>query len=194
MGQWRPQVDANAVPQILTDVRSPLPSEDFLGWKQPQYYSTIQTANLDGQPGVEVIARFPDGMRAYGYTPPAGGNSIDGGTWSTLATDGPFTDDKGWTRPPALPDDQVRRCRGPLSPRVALTATGWTTLRVGTGFGTTDAGTVFPTGQCSDPACYTSLRVLPGDGVRGWCWPIPGTRWARASWPSGVPDAAAPVD
>jgi hypothetical protein len=42
MGQWRPQVDANAVRQVLTDFRSPLPSGDALGWKQPQYYSTIR--------------------------------------------------------------------------------------------------------------------------------------------------------
>jgi hypothetical protein len=46
-----------------------------------------------------VIARFPDGMRAYGYTPPAGGNAIDGGTWRTLATGGPFADDDGWDDP-----------------------------------------------------------------------------------------------
>jgi hypothetical protein len=50
VGHWRPQVDAKAVRQVLTDFRSPLPSEDTLGWQQPQYYSTLQTANLDGSP------------------------------------------------------------------------------------------------------------------------------------------------
>ena len=50
VGQWRPQVDANAVPQILTDVRSPLPSEDFLGWKQPR----VLLDDPDGQCGREA--------------------------------------------------------------------------------------------------------------------------------------------
>ena len=175
VGQWRPQVDANAVPQILTDVRSPLPSEDFLGWKQPRYYSTIQTANVDGKPGVEVIARFPDGMHAYGYTPPAGGNSIDNGTWKTLITrpPAPFGDDGGFADPEQY-----------LSIRSVLAGGGsWLTsnstppgildgMLVEKWVGGTWAGDYVTDtlAGCSDPACYTSLKVLP-DGHLAAAYP-----------------------
>ena len=196
VGQWRPQVDANAVPQILTDVRSPLPSEDFLGWQQPEYYSTIQTANVDGKPGVEVIARFPDGMHAYGYTPPAGGNSIDGGTWSTLATRlGPVHRRQRLDGPPALPDDQVRRCRGPLlSHLVSTDSNGMEEFRVGRVL-ELDAGLrcFLPDGAVQrSGVLYVAAGPAGGRCSGAGCWPIPGTGWARASWPSRVPGVASP--
>lgn len=56
LGQWRPQVDANAVRQVISDFASPSPGADTLGWQQPSYYTTIQTANVDGAPGEEVFA------------------------------------------------------------------------------------------------------------------------------------------
>ena len=121
-----------------------------------------------------MVARFPDGMHAYGYTPPAGGNSIDGGTWSTLATGGPFTDDTGWTDPRHYLTIRSIAVGG-RSHLVSTDNYGMESFEWD-GFWNSDAGTVFPTGQCSDPACYTSLRVLPGDGVQGlvladpWHW------------------------
>ena len=70
------------LPQVLTDFRSPLPNETpATDWTRPQYYSTIQAADLDGQPGAEILARFADGMHVYKYVPPAGTNAIDGGSW-----------------------------------------------------------------------------------------------------------------
>ena len=163
VGQWRPQVDANAVRQVLTDFRSPLPSEDRLGWKRPQYYSTIQTANLDGRPGVEVIARFRDGMRAYGYSPPAGGNSIDGGTWRTLATGGPFPDGEG--DGPEWEDPQyyltIKSVGGDRSYLIAHESGGMIAYRWAGGGWQKDSETGSLQG-CSDPACYTSLRVTAG--------------------------------
>ena len=96
MGQWRPQVNANAVPQALTDFRSPAPSEESQpNWDQPQYALTIGTANLDGKPGEEIFGRFPDGLHAYTYVPPAGGTSIDGGSWQPIAGAGAFSDADG---------------------------------------------------------------------------------------------------
>ncbi|MGI8772910.1 MAG: FG-GAP repeat domain-containing protein [Acidobacteriaceae bacterium] len=38
---------------------------DGLGWKQPMYYSTIQTADIDGDGQSEVIARWIDGLNIY---------------------------------------------------------------------------------------------------------------------------------
>ncbi len=103
LGQWRPQVDANGVPQLLKDFATPLPSNegDPHSPAQAQYYSTIQAANIDGQPGAEILARFWDGMRVYKYSPPAGTNSINGGTWKLLLSQGPFA-----MRPAGL----TRRC------------------------------------------------------------------------------------
>ncbi len=158
VGQWRPQVDANGVRQVLSDFRSPLPSEDTLGWKQPEYYSTIQTADLDGNGPVEVIARFPDGMRAYGYTPPPGRSiSIDGGTWKTLTTGGPYPDAWKWTDPQFYLT--IRSVIGDQTYVVShetlgMIEYGWV------GGWRYDSETSTLKG-CSDPACYTSLEVLP---------------------------------
>ena len=82
---------------MLTDFASPPPwkASDPHSPAQPQYYSTIQAADVDGQPGAEILARFWDGMRVYQYTPPAGGNDIDGGTWTRIGTGGPFSDADG---------------------------------------------------------------------------------------------------
>src|SRR2546421_2347039 len=40
---------------------------DGLGWKQPMYYSTIQTADLDGDGQTEVLARWIDGLNIYRF-------------------------------------------------------------------------------------------------------------------------------
>jgi hypothetical protein len=73
LGQWRPQVNAKDVRQALTDFATPPPwnASDPHSPAQPQYYSTIQAADIDGQPGAEILARFWDGMRVYKYTPGA---------------------------------------------------------------------------------------------------------------------------
>jgi hypothetical protein len=99
LGQWRPAIGANGQPEVLTDFRSPLPSESGPNWNQAQYYKTIQTADLTGNGAHEIIARFPDGMRVYRYAPPAGTKSIDGGTWSVISKGGPFSDADGYTDP-----------------------------------------------------------------------------------------------
>jgi hypothetical protein len=110
VGQWRPQVDANGVPQSLNDFRSPLPNETLAtDWTKPEYYSTIQAADIDGQPGQEILGRFSDGMRLYKYTPPGGGNDIDGGTWTRIGTGGPYSDADGYGDPPLYSTIQVGR-------------------------------------------------------------------------------------
>jgi hypothetical protein len=83
---------------VLTDFASPPPwqASDPHSPAQPQNYSTIQAADIDGQPGKEILARFWDGMRAYQYSPPAGGQNIDGGSWKRIGTGGPFSDADGY--------------------------------------------------------------------------------------------------
>src|SRR3954454_24351894 len=40
---------------------------DGLGWKQPMYHSTIQTADIDGDGQSEVLARWIDGLSIYRF-------------------------------------------------------------------------------------------------------------------------------
>ena len=96
VGQWRPQVDVNGTPQVLTDFASPAPGDTpATDWTKPEYYSTIQAANLDGQPGEEVYARFADGVHAYRYFAPAGGTNINGGSWQRIGGSAGFSDAVG---------------------------------------------------------------------------------------------------
>jgi hypothetical protein len=100
VGQWRPAIGKNGKPEVLTDFHSPLPSASGPNWTEPQYYSTIQTAQLDSPVGgADIIARFPDGIRVYRYQPPAGSQSIEGGSWSLVSQKGPFSDAEGYTAP-----------------------------------------------------------------------------------------------
>ena len=100
VGQWRPQVDANDVPQSLTDFRSPRPGETLAtDFTQPEYYSTINAGNVDGAPGDEVYARFADGMHVYKYVPPDGSTSINGGSWQQIGAGGAFSDAVGGNDP-----------------------------------------------------------------------------------------------
>jgi hypothetical protein len=99
-GQWRPQVDANDVPEFVSDFRSPRPGETLAtDFTQPEYFATIQAGDVDGQPGEEVVGRFADGLHVYKYVPPAGSTSIDGGSWQEIAAQGPFADAVGGNDP-----------------------------------------------------------------------------------------------
>ncbi len=41
---------------------------DGMGWRQPQYYSTIQTVDLDGDGQSEVLTRWIDGLSIYRFS------------------------------------------------------------------------------------------------------------------------------
>ena len=90
IGQWRPAIGADGRPEILTDFRSPTPSEppDSHG-ANPMVYSTIQTADIVGNGTESIVAQFPDGVHTWDYTPPSGTHSIDGGTWHEEPVSGP---------------------------------------------------------------------------------------------------------
>ena len=88
VGQWRPAIGANGLPEVLRDLRSPGPTGDVRGsWRDPAAFSTIQTADLQGDGEQELIADGPNGTQVWRYTPPAGTKSINGGTWSLFSTD-----------------------------------------------------------------------------------------------------------
>jgi hypothetical protein len=65
------------LPCLLTAGAQPSPTNgkhialpqlsDGIGWKQPQYYSTIQTVDLDGDGQSEVLARWIDGLSIYRF-------------------------------------------------------------------------------------------------------------------------------
>jgi hypothetical protein len=54
-GQWMQDIDGPELP-------------DSTGWNGPQYYTTIQTADIDGDGSAEILARAGDFMRVYKYS------------------------------------------------------------------------------------------------------------------------------
>lgn len=52
------------------------------GWENPEYYQTIQTADINGDGRAELIARDPEGIKVWSYTPSA--TVARQGTWASL--------------------------------------------------------------------------------------------------------------
>jgi hypothetical protein len=188
LGQWRPQVNAKDVRQALTDFATPPPWEasDPHSPAQPQYYSTIQAADVDGQPGAEILARFWDGMRVYKYTPPQGGNSIDHGSWSRIGTGGPFSDAAAYGEPSLYLTIKTADMDGDgKAELLSRTPTGvaiygWT----GSAWTTDGPQVTDPLfgGDCGDAPCYYAFQpfaALAGPGLTGygnWLLTRPGGR------------------
>jgi hypothetical protein len=179
LGQWRPQVDANGVQQLITDFRSPLPSEDpATDWTPPEYYSTIQTAHINGNKSAQILARFADGMRVYYFNPGPGG-SINGGSWSTLSSQGPFSDADGWDNQsmystirtinmdegnPAITELVGRSHDGLVG--YSWNGGGWSPLPLSD---PAYADSVFEDGTCLLPSCTHEFRAQQ----IGNCWAPP---------------------
>jgi hypothetical protein len=179
LGQWRPQVDGNGVPTLLGEFATFLPSKesDPKNPNQAKFYSTIQAADIDGQPGAEILGRFWDGMRVYKYQPPAGGG-IDGGSWAKIGTGGPFSDADGYDDPSLYSTIRVGQLVSGDPPYLFARAHG----RAGEGFGRNvvffkwddgkwvsvpnadspeaDANSIFAFNDvdCGSPSCYLSLQ------------------------------------
>lgn len=61
---------------------------DAGGWSATKFYSTIQTADIDGEPGDELLARAINGMETYKWS---------GSEWTLLKSADPFwSDSNGW--------------------------------------------------------------------------------------------------
>jgi hypothetical protein len=67
----------------------PGPFSDGHGWDQEKFYSTIQTADIDGDGKAELLGRSAGGMDAYDF-------DVVNKTWVQLAYPGPFSDYDGW--------------------------------------------------------------------------------------------------
>ncbi|MDA0180931.1 hypothetical protein OJ997_11550 [Solirubrobacter phytolaccae] len=172
-GQWRPQADAEGNRQALTDFATPPPGKASTAQNPalPQYASTIQLVDVDGDYRDEIIARFWDGMRVYKYTPPAGGNAIDGGTWTRVGYKGPFSDAEGYGAasmystikvgsyqkldPPVL---TARQRSTPGAPTIAMYTFangGWTPVSLDQ----PSSILAFDDQACSQPSCYLDFGL-----------------------------------
>jgi hypothetical protein len=65
---------------------------DATHWDQPQYYTTIHLADIDGQPGAELIGRGADGLHMYRYNKTTH-------TWCPAGFIPELTDSAGWDMP-----------------------------------------------------------------------------------------------
>ena len=194
LGQWRPQVDAQDLPQVLTDFRSPHPDEaPATDWTKPEYYSTIQVTQLGGGKTAHLVARFADGIRVYAFKP-GPGNGIDGGSWSLVTQGGPFSDADGWNVPSrymtirlaAIDSDDPAEVlligRGP-SGLVGYGwtggGTGWSTLPVGSGGNDTTLRGMRPARRRRATRC-SARRAWARRAGRWWA----GTATGSSCWPS----------
>jgi hypothetical protein len=171
LGQWRPQVDAEDLPQALTDFRSPLPNETpATDWTKPEFYSTIQIAHINGNKEAQILARFADGMRVYYFNAGPGG-SINGGSWSLISRGGPFSDADGWNDPSRyqtirtgninFSDLGTTHLIGRSHSGLVIykwNGSGWSPLSA-TQPGPPGPETVFADSNCEMPSCYGLFRV-----------------------------------
>ncbi|MCU0309139.1 MAG: VCBS repeat-containing protein [Thermoleophilia bacterium] len=79
--------------QVFTrlDRGTDLPFSDAAGWDDPQYFETIQAADVDGDRRAELMARTAGGLQTYRFAPATGSWARVGGALTDL---GP-----GWGRP-----------------------------------------------------------------------------------------------
>jgi hypothetical protein len=111
-GQWRPQVTpvttsqggTSEVPVILTAFATPpplttaQPNPPATDWTLPQYYDTIQAADIDGKKGEEIIGRSGGGLIVFKFTP---GASPGQGSWQQLPSSNVFAG-SGWDTNPSM--------------------------------------------------------------------------------------------
>ena len=103
LGQWRPAVDAQGKPMILTGFGDPpaltqaRPTFAGTDWTAVDHYPTIQVADVMGYGLDQIIARGNSGVVIYSYTPGVNGAP---GTWSQVYMPfselTPFSNDDGY--------------------------------------------------------------------------------------------------
>ena len=99
VGQWRPAVDAQGQPMILTGFADPPPltaaNPSFTGtdWTSWDHAGSIQVGDVLGTGHDQIIARGSPGITVWSYTPGANGAP---GTWSQPYAGEPFSDDDGY--------------------------------------------------------------------------------------------------
>lgn len=164
LGQWRPQVDASGVPQLLKDFASFMPSDasDPHNPNQAKFFSTIQAADIDGLPGAEILGRFWDGIRIYKYQP-SQGNGIDGGSWTQIrSTAAPFSDSAGWGDPSLYLTIKAADTDGDgQAELLSRTSTGAAVYRWKSAAWRANGPQVTNSlfgGDCADVHCYSAFR------------------------------------
>jgi hypothetical protein len=67
---------------------------DLAGWNAPEYYETLQCADLDGDGTAELVARAPWGLIAWKYD-----SGLYDNWWQQLSPVIPLTDENSWNVP-----------------------------------------------------------------------------------------------
>lgn len=83
LGQWTYTIGPSGGPALIM--------RDAEGWVFPEQYGTIQTADIDNRGADELLARFPDGLRAFRWNAGTGEFEQLGAAFDVLA-DGPDAD------------------------------------------------------------------------------------------------------
>jgi hypothetical protein len=104
-GGWRPLLMAGvflatSLPAAAADICSFVPPptppsatwSDAEGWGKPEYYSTIQLADLDGDGRAELVGRGPAGIIVQHFGPASR-------SWFPGRVSLPLSDEAGWNRP-----------------------------------------------------------------------------------------------
>jgi len=172
LGEWRPQVDAKNQPLMLTAFASPPPlttahpNPPATDWTLPQYYDTIQAADIDGDKRAEILGRSADGLIEFKFSP---GTSPGQGSWQQLPDQSKSFSGAGWDDPSSYSTIQTGDFDGDGDAEVIgresdgvvaakWTSSGWTRLPNLNFLGDDDNG--------KNPAYYTSLQAANVDGDR----------------------------
>lgn len=174
LGQWRPQVDANNVAVILTAFANPPPlttanpNPPSTDWTLPQYYDTIQAADIDGQKGEEILARSAAGVIVFKFTPTPGGNAGQG-SWQQLTTSGPLPDPDWAVSPSYYATIQTGDVSGDKRAELVARGSGGIVAFSWTGSGwraiTSFVSNMFPDREgFTDPKYWTTIQLADIDG------------------------------
>ena len=134
------------------------------GWDQPQYYTTIQTGDIDGDGSDELLARDPNGIRAYEFDPAAN-------AWAALPNGPALSDANGWDQPQYYTTIQTADLDGDGSDELLARAAAG--IRAYEFDPATNAWAALPNGPnwdnatgWDDPQYYTTIQTgdLDGDG------------------------------
>jgi hypothetical protein len=172
---------------------------DSAGWAAAEYYTTIQTADVDGDGRAELLGRGPAGLAVYRYDPDA---ADDEPHWIRLdIPTTPLLDDKLWTQPRYYSTMQcadidgdgrdellVRGPDGLHAWRLESTTSGfqWTALATNTGLSDTagwDHPEYYETLQCARLLGGTRSLVMARGygGLVTWAYDAATDAWAGAA-------------
>ena len=114
MVTWRFNVSSNTWESVVESIP---PWSDDNGWGGQEHYSTIQTADVDGDGQAELLARGAAGMETWRFNV--------SNTWeSVVGSIPPWSDDNGWDNPKYYSTIQTADVDGVEDGRAELLARG----------------------------------------------------------------------